>query len=47
MYKIDLENELEGIRNDFEMKKETGLKKIKKKYTEYCYTGKRTLSLNN
>lgn len=34
MYKIDLENELEAIKNDFEIKKEIGLKNIKKKFTE-------------
>ncbi len=32
MYKIDLENELEAIKNDFDMKKENGIKNIKRKY---------------
>lgn len=35
MYKMDLENELEAIKNDFEMRKENGLKNIKKKFAKH------------
>lgn len=41
MYKMDLENELEAIKNDFDMKKEIGLKNLKKKYSKINNSSKR------